>query len=376
MHKQQAQETMRVIEKNMTAEKKLKLEFLLNEIVDTYFALEIGKDNCKPLLELCFEYWTTYFNLASATLEYNATLDKGSMCADVIKSKIKITPIYQKTLSKSNYYILPTTFGLMAHECSHIMDFYHHLSHDVDENHKLTNPTPEQQLVRELTNRLIEYRQAKYPYSYDDSEIKIFADMIYLNIHHERYAREFELYADKVFQNAVNQKSGKSEFQEKIDMCNDILNFDYQQRNSDDKLIPHYLNNPKKSFLVLYNELLQELTKQVEQFVYAANHNKPTQEYEQFICEMLNLQAMPQFYNQEIIDEIKPHIQSLDHKSGDYVQSILLGVDKKTTKKDLDNHIKNVVEKDDKLHKIMFQYFDYDYLSKTYTNFKNKTQEK
>ena len=196
--------------------------------------------------------------------------------------------------------------------------------------------------------------------------------MIYLNIHHERYAREFELYADKVFQNAVNQKSGKSKFQEKIDMCNDILNFDYQQRKSDDKLIPHYLNNPKKSFFVLYNELLQDLPKQVEQFVYSTNHNKPTQEYEQFICEMLNLQAMPQFYSQEIIDEIKPHIQSLDHKSGDYVQSILLGVDKKTTKKDLGNHIKNVVEKNDKLHKIMFQYFDYDYLSKTYTHLKEK----
>ena len=100
MHNKQAQRTMQRIEKNMSAEKKQRLEFFLNEIVDTYFALEVGKDNCVPLVELSLKYWTTYFGLNGTTIVYEQNHPHTTATAEFLKNKIWFSPLFQEKLSK------------------------------------------------------------------------------------------------------------------------------------------------------------------------------------------------------------------------------------------------------------------------------------
>ena len=376
MQKQQAQETMRVIEKNISTEKKQKLELLLDEIVDTYFALEVGKDNCVPLIELSLKYWTTYFGLDGTTIVYEQKHSHTTATAEFLKNKIWFSPLFQEKLSNLNSHILPTIFGLVAHECTHIVDFFLKQSHTYCEKHR-TNPDPNQTLVKQLKNRLLEYRQTKYPSSLSYFEIEIHAEMIYLNMHSERYAREFETKANNMFQGAVNIKANQPKFQEKIELCNKTLNSNYENKQHDEKLINTYLSNPKSSFSVLYNELLEELPQKVQEFVYLENNNQNAEKCRDFCAEVLNMQALPEFYNQEIIDTVKPQIQSLHSSNGEFVQAILLGVDKKTTKKDLDQYISHLAYTNKKLFPIVVEYFDREYVESTYqTALKNKNPEK
>ena len=363
MHKQQAQETMRVIEKNMTAEKKLKLEFLLNEIVDTYFALEIGKDTYEPYVRLCLDYWTTYFDLENVSVIFDPDLQLENSNFSLnniitISEKIK-NPV-------TNFDLATRFFMLCAHECAHLDDYNNKRSFYYDSvTYKKNCIYPLSTLLlsyqkANLEKRLLDYRRTKFPNSPKmDEEISNCAYAIYLNNSIEKYAREIDLKAADIFENKISNKYNllkmqfptKNKFlQQKVVCTKAYIKKKINERKNNDNFIAHYINNKSQPFFVLYNELLQILPQQVCNIKELLNKDMPNNnqinQHMVFCWEVINLQALETCYNQKIIDQIKPIIMSMKSEYSALLQAMILSIDKKTTKSNLDNYLAKLAQKE------------------------------
>lgn len=380
MHKQLAESTMRNIEQKMSPEKKQELENIKNEVIDSFFKLRIGRDTYKEFVDFCFNYWQTYFDLKDITvvLDPDMPLTNGS-CNAIFREIVLSSHINDRIKTIK---IAPQIFLTVAHECAHLHDKYNRRSFSYDPiTYKTTNAEPVQQGVRELRERLLKQRAIKLPQKPElDKDIISYSHMIYLNMRNERYAREFHKKAYDVFQQAVNEKYNNSRNQfnifqnlkmkSRVKTLNKIINDDNRIRGYNDYVIPYYLNDPQQPFAVLYNELLPTLPQKVEDMkkcsVFLQENSSLMKGYEQYCAEILNLQFLPQFYNQEIIDKIKPTIMSLPQNVGNRLQSLLLIANHNTTKQEVVSYVKQAAIKNEPLNPLLRDYFKQAFIDVTY----------
>ena len=94
--------------------------------------------------------------------------------------------------------------------------------------------------------------------------------------------------------------------------------------------------------------------------------------YEQYCAEILNLQFLPQFYNQEIIDKIKPTIMSLPQNVGNRLQTLLLIANHNTTKQEVVSYVKQAAIKNEPLNPLLRDYFKQVFIDSIYDTAQEK----